>query len=378
MLELRVDPDATVNLGARSRGRELGQVPVDQAHADGRDAGHARLHGARAVRGRADRRAHRPVQLLRRALRGALRQAPVRRRDVRRAHDQRDDRRRDSRAREVARPGWLRKVVLRGLAVDPRSTLPVDERAARGAPGGSDGAQAAHRGRSRPGGVPRSGCSGGAPDHRQTGAPLSRRRGTLGRRLGIRWRPVAAQGRRAPGLRCKRQVGRCASVQHRVAVTRRVRRQVAGDVRRRLRGDPRARGAVERGPRSAHGLPSRAPHERERAEPAVLARRRDGRRKRRFGRRLVASPRKVRRRHVSQGHRQAARKRGVAQAGRGPSQGDGGAGRVAAGGALREGRAPRSRLCSLVFGRQPTGRCWPRCSTRWACSPTSAPSCRLG
>ena len=54
--------------------------------------GHARVHGARAVPGRTRRRAQRSVQLLRRAVRGAVRRAAVRGRRLAQHLGQRDDR----------------------------------------------------------------------------------------------------------------------------------------------------------------------------------------------------------------------------------------------------------------------------------------------
>ena len=66
--------------------------------------------------GEADRRAHRSVQLLRRALRGALRRAAVRRRHAARAVGERHGRALPARSRGNATcPAWIRRAVLRGL-----------------------------------------------------------------------------------------------------------------------------------------------------------------------------------------------------------------------------------------------------------------------
>ena len=72
--------DAGAQPGAGRVGRHavVGLRPVRRApHANRRDDGNARVHGARAVLRQGDRRAHRSVQLLRVALRVALRRAAV-------------------------------------------------------------------------------------------------------------------------------------------------------------------------------------------------------------------------------------------------------------------------------------------------------------
>ncbi len=56
----------------------LAQTALAASDPDGRDRRHARVHGARAVPRQGDRRAHGPVRVLHRALRGAVRRAAVR------------------------------------------------------------------------------------------------------------------------------------------------------------------------------------------------------------------------------------------------------------------------------------------------------------
>ena len=124
------------------------------------------VHVARAVPRRADRRAHRPVQLLRRAVRGAVRRAPVRGPHARRADPER--RRRDGapRAAGLARcPRWMREALLRGLRGRSERALAVDERAARraGASGPRSRAAAASP-RPRPPSWPASGRRPSASD----------------------------------------------------------------------------------------------------------------------------------------------------------------------------------------------------------------------
>ena len=115
-------------LAAPRSASESGAVADDrrrQPHDVGLGARHARVHGARAVHRRQRRSAHRSVQLLRRAVRGALRRAAVRGQDVRGA--------RRHRVRGRVRPppagtqvsGALRAIVLRGLSVAPGDRFPT-------------------------------------------------------------------------------------------------------------------------------------------------------------------------------------------------------------------------------------------------------------
>ena len=69
------------------------------------------------------RRAHRSVQLLRRAVRGALRRAPVRGPPARRADGRGGGGTGAAAAARSAVPPWLRKVLLRGLSPEPATAI---------------------------------------------------------------------------------------------------------------------------------------------------------------------------------------------------------------------------------------------------------------
>ena len=101
------------------------QARARDADPDRRGGRHARVHGARAVPRRARRRAQRSVQLLRRAVRGALRRAAVRGR--RRAAASRSTSRPSSCAplpKDRGVPAWMRRMILRGLEADPAARWP--------------------------------------------------------------------------------------------------------------------------------------------------------------------------------------------------------------------------------------------------------------
>ena len=97
----------------------------NSSHRGGEDPRHAALHGAGAAHRRADGREGRPVQLLRRALRGALWCAPLRRRGPRRAL--RERRRGEDRAVRATRgvPARLRQILARGLSVSAADRYPT-------------------------------------------------------------------------------------------------------------------------------------------------------------------------------------------------------------------------------------------------------------
>ena len=141
--------------------------------------------------GTRDRRAHRSVQLLRRALRGALRRAAVRgQHHVRAHHDVVQGKVREAPANSNV-PLWVRKVLLRGLRPQAAERYPSMERADRGAgqepergaaaAGGRRGGRGAGPGGARPRRAPE-------PGEPQVG--LQRRAGEAGGRLG----PAGARG----------------------------------------------------------------------------------------------------------------------------------------------------------------------------------------
>ena len=152
----------------------------DKMTQHGRRAGDAGVHVARAVPEPAGRRALRPVQLLRRPIRGALRRAPVRGPDARRARRQRRRRAASRRPRARAVPPWLRRVLERGLCVEPARAVPVD------------------------GGAPRRARAAPRRDARRLRA---RRRGQARRRLGGARRRTLRRAR-PPRRRCARRSSR--------------------------------------------------------------------------------------------------------------------------------------------------------------------------
>ena len=125
---------------ARSAGRASRQ-PQPQPHPLRRQPGHAGLHVARAVPQRADRRRHRSVQLLRRAVRGAVRRAAVLGPQLRRAGAQRRQRLRAHGAQGLARAGLDPRGPAARPGGEPGRALAVDERAARPAGAAARGRQ---------------------------------------------------------------------------------------------------------------------------------------------------------------------------------------------------------------------------------------------
>ena len=113
-------------LTAPLAGGANGGGAVAGADPDRRDAGDAGLHGARAVPGAPDRRQDRSVQLLRRALRGALSAAALQWDDFRSARPT-SSARAPCASRRPARdiPAGIREAVLRGLSVDPNDRWPT-------------------------------------------------------------------------------------------------------------------------------------------------------------------------------------------------------------------------------------------------------------
>ncbi len=130
------DLDSTRALGAAShaggRCHRRGEGGAERrAHAGGRGAGNTGVHVAGAVSGRRHRRALGSVQLLRGAVRGALRRASVHRNDADRSHGWRARRHRAPGAR--GQQGALVGAQDRAARAARRSarSLAVDDRAAR-------------------------------------------------------------------------------------------------------------------------------------------------------------------------------------------------------------------------------------------------------
>ena len=229
----------------------------------------------------------RSVQLLRGAVRGAVRPASVRGHDRCPSWPTTSSRAACARPRHQAPvPSWVRRALLRGLSIDPGERWPSMDALlaalarnphARGwwyalggvavALGGRGGAGARHGA----GAGPRSARSARIASPASGSAPAQRHAARRARDRGVPWP-------RGQAPRARESFDKLA------AAARRLCRPLVAHVQGRLRGDQRARRAVARGARPQDELPARPP---ERAARAV---RRAGR-GRRGGRSATRSPR---------------------------------------------------------------------------------------
>ena len=168
---------------------------------------------------------------------------------------------------------WLRRVVLRGLAITPASRYPSIDALLEALDRGSSGDTAA---------VDRGHVAAGCPDAGRFGSPrqyaaparcvlacVPFARERLGRRR-------AARGaRRVPRQRNDRRCRHVRSHRHRA---RRVRERVERDVHRRVRGHPRAQRAARGRVPASYRLPRAQAGRAARADVALPARRRAARR----------------------------------------------------------------------------------------------------
>ena len=256
-----IDPTATQKLGDSARTTSPGTPAAldEKLTRTGTRDGDARLHVPRAVSRPIRRRALRPVQLLRRAVRSAVQRAAVRGADARRA---RRLRRRGPAHRTAGVRTGPRVAAVRAEARAVRESggpLPVDERA----PGRrSIAARAAA----------------------QTGFE----NGAAARLEGIWTLPSGDAGATAPE---KDEVRRAflatgkayaeATFDRTRTAARSLRRALGGPLPRGLRSDARARRAVDRGSGSAYRMLDGGPARPGRALPAVSSRERGRGRERR-------------------------------------------------------------------------------------------------
>ena len=208
-------------------------------------------------------------------------------------------------------PAWIRKILLRGLATEPKDRYPsmTELLAALG----HDPAVRRRRWLTAvmAAAFVAAGARRRAPLHRRPARDLRRRSGPRGDRLG----PRPAGGDRAR-VRQERKQERGACVRRRDLARRSIPRALDRDVRRDLRGDAGPRRTVGRGARSAHGLPRRAALQRARARRRLPDGRQQRRRQRRQRRQRAADARSLRRRRDAARRDQAARRSGRARQGR--------------------------------------------------------------
>ena len=204
----------------------------------------------------------------------------------------------------AAVPAWLRAVVLRGLSVLPERRFASMDADPRGHGQRSGAAPATHRRRRRGGAAGRRRRRGVVAQRARTSC-VPRRRAPAGRRVGRRApRPSARRLRQDGQAVCARRVRRGG------ARARRLQRQLGRDAHRRVRGDARARHAIGRAARLAHGVLAATARRRARRGRRLCRRRRRGGHARGGDVAFAPRARAVRRRRGAAGAGAAARRRG--------------------------------------------------------------------
>ena len=232
-----------------------------------------------------------------------------------------------------------------GCSVDPDGALPVDGGAARRA------AAASRRCR----------APAASPTAPPPSWPASGRRPRASRP-----RETAAQGRDPPRVPGHRQALRRGRVRGREPHPRSLRAPLDRDLRRRLRGDARARRAVDRGARPAHGGAAGGARGSARAVPRAPAGHGRHRRERRQRRQRARHARALHRREAAARDRPPARRSGHARRRRAAAGPPGRGARARARRSRRRRRSRRSSPLESEARRPATRRCWPRCSHRAA------------